>query len=77
MLILFITLTAACICAVHTGKERLSQTKKIVFGATVLVASFTVLAMIIARRVAQEAFLAGLFEIVIGFTLLRELDGFL
>ncbi|KAF1937962.1 hypothetical protein EJ02DRAFT_38822 [Clathrospora elynae] len=77
--IVFIVLVVALSSfgAHQTGKHRIACTKGIVFGATVLVACFTVLAMIVARRAPQEAFLAGLLEIGIGFTLLSELDDFM
>ena len=61
----------------QTGRTRMACTKGIVFATTVLVAFLTVLAMVIARRAPQEALLAGLTEIVIGFMLLAELNDFM
>jgi hypothetical protein len=43
----------------------------------VLTAFFTILAMIVANQAPHEALLAGLLEIITGFTLLLELDDFM
>ncbi|KAJ4371159.1 hypothetical protein N0V83_004375 [Neocucurbitaria cava] len=72
-----LTITLSFLGAHYTGKGRIGCTKGIVFGATVLIACFTVLAMMVVRRAVQEALLAGLLEAVIGFTLLLELDDFM
>jgi hypothetical protein len=61
----------------QTGKGRIACTKGIIFAATVLTSLLTVLAVIAARRSPQEALLAGLLEITIGFTLLDKLDDFM
>ncbi|KAF1845006.1 uncharacterized protein K460DRAFT_101571 [Cucurbitaria berberidis CBS 394.84] len=74
---MIVTIALSSFGAHHTGKERIACTKGIVFGATVLMACFTVLAMMVARRAVQEALLAGLLETIIGFTLLVELDDFM
>ncbi|KAF2123132.1 hypothetical protein BDV96DRAFT_14618 [Lophiotrema nucula] len=62
--------------AYMTGRHRLRCTKGIIFMATVLVSTFTVIAMILARRTLQEALLAGLLESVTGFVLVLEVHDF-
>lgn len=75
--LMILTITLSFYGARQTGKGRIACTKEIVFGATVLLAFFIVLAMMVARRAVHEALLAGLLETVIGFTLLLELDDFM
>lgn len=74
---MILTISLSFFGAHYTGKGRIACTKGIVFGATVLLACFTLLAMMVARRAVYEALLAGLLETVIGFTLLFELDDFM
>lgn len=76
-ILMILTLSLSAFGAHHTGKTRMACTRRIVFGATVLMAFFTVLIMIVAKRTAQEALLAGLMAMMIGFTLLVELDDFM
>lgn len=64
------------VAAYYTGFDRLNQTKGIIFCETVLVAIFTFLAMLAARRVVQEALLAGLLEFLIGFVLVLEIQDY-
>ena len=72
-----LTLALSAYGAYLTGRARMSCTKCIVFAATALLALFTVLAMLIARRALSEALLAGLIEFVFGFALVVELDDFM
>lgn len=72
-----LTIGLSVVGVLQTGKTRLACTKGIIFAATVVVAILTVLAMITVRRAPQEALLAGLLEIVIGFMLLAQLDNFI
>jgi hypothetical protein len=75
--LMVLTLGLSFLGAHYTGKGRIACTKGIVFGTTVLMAFFTILTMIVANRAPHEALLAGLLEIIIGFTLLLELDDFM
>ncbi|KAH7093402.1 hypothetical protein FB567DRAFT_173776 [Paraphoma chrysanthemicola] len=59
-----------------TGRTRLSCTRCTIFAATVVLASLTIPAMLIARRAMSEALLAGLLELVFGFALVAELKDF-
>ncbi|KAF1831756.1 hypothetical protein BDW02DRAFT_39151 [Decorospora gaudefroyi] len=77
ILLMILTMALSSFGAHQTGKLRIACTKGIVFGATVLMAFFIILTMIVARRDAHEALLAGLLEVVVGFTLLFELDDFM
>lgn len=78
-LCVFIVLTFAlsAFAAHHTGKGRLACTKGIIFSATILISFSTVLVMVLARRPLQEALLAGLLEVVIGFALVTEIRDFM
>ncbi|KAK7179766.1 hypothetical protein DPSP01_003241 [Paraphaeosphaeria sporulosa] len=78
-LCVFIVLTfvLSVFAAHHTGKDRLACTKGIIFSATVLISTCTVVAMTLARRALQEALLAGLLEFVIGFALVIEIREFM
>jgi hypothetical protein len=75
--LMVLTISLSFLGAHYTGKGRMACTKGIVFGTTVLMAFLTILAMIVASRAPHEALLAGLLEIIIGFTLLLELDDFM
>ncbi|KAL6703647.1 hypothetical protein ACN47E_009421 [Coniothyrium glycines] len=74
VLLIFITLALSVRYAYHFGRGQMACTKGIIMGASVLVVVFTVVAMHVARRALQEALLAGLLEIAIGFILLQELN---
>ncbi|KAF2259735.1 hypothetical protein CC78DRAFT_620780 [Lojkania enalia] len=78
-LIAAIVLTfSLCIVAAHfTGKARMGCTEGFIFGATVLISSLTVIAMVVAMRSLQEALLAGLFEFFVGFTLVMKIHDFM
>jgi hypothetical protein len=71
---MILTIALSFLGAHETGKGRIACTKGIVYCATVLMACLTILLMIVARRAPQEALLAGLLEVAVGFTLLLELD---
>lgn len=77
IVMMFLTVAVSILGAHHTGKKRIACTKGIVFGTTVLLAGFTVTSMIVARCRLQDALLASLVVIVIGFTFLHELDDFM
>jgi hypothetical protein len=77
ILLMVLTIGLSVLGAHYTGKGRITCTKGIVFGTTVLMAFFTILAMIVANRAPHEALLAGLLEVIIGFALLLELDDFM
>jgi hypothetical protein len=77
ILLMVLTIGLSVLGAHYTGKGRIACTKGIVFGTTVLMAFFTILAMIVANRAPHEALLAGLLEVIIGFALLLELDDFM
>ena len=72
-----LTFALSAFAAHHTGKGRLACTKGIIFSATVLISTFTILAMNLAGRALQEALLAGLLEFVIGFSLVIEIRDFM
>jgi hypothetical protein len=61
----------------YTGKSRIACTKGIIFAATVIIASLSVTAMVVARRALQEALLAGLLQCLVGFVLVVEIHDFL
>jgi hypothetical protein len=75
--VMLLTVVLSAFGAHTTGRARMSSTKVIVFTATALLSSLTVLAMVIARRAPSEALLAGLLEFIFGFALLIELDEFM
>jgi len=59
------------------GRARMPCMKGIIFAATAMMATTTVIAMLIARRALSEILLAGLIEFVFGFALVAELDDFI
>lgn len=72
-----LTLAFSAVAAHHTGKGRLACTKGIIYLATVVVSLCTVLAMSLARRALQEALLAGLLEVIVGFVLVFQIHEFM
>lgn len=77
ILAIVLTFSLFTFAAHHTGKGRLNCTKGIIFSGTVLISGFTVLAMVVARRALQEALLAGLLELIVGFALVIEIHDFM
>ncbi|KAF2110749.1 hypothetical protein BDV96DRAFT_603811 [Lophiotrema nucula] len=71
------TLMFSIIGAHFTGKHRMRCTKGLIYMATVLISTFTVIAMVLARRAVLEALLAGLLELVTGFVLVLEVHEFM
>jgi hypothetical protein len=71
------TFAARYSAAHYTGKSRIACTKGIIFAATVIIASLSVTAMVVARRALQEALLAGLLQCLVGFVLVVEIHDFL
>ncbi|KAF1957028.1 hypothetical protein CC80DRAFT_53555 [Byssothecium circinans] len=72
-----LTFALSVFAAHYTGRARIACTKGIIFTTTVLMSTYTVLAMIVARRALQEALLAGLLEFFVGFALLVEIREFM
>jgi hypothetical protein len=77
VVMIVLTFAISIIVAHHTGKRRMHYTEGILFGATVLISTSTVLVMILARRAPQEALLAGMLEFLIGFALLTKVHDFM
>lgn len=77
MALILITVSLSIFGTHHYGKAQMAHVKMIIFITMVFVAFLTVAAMITVRRALQEAMLAGLLEIVVGFALLTQLNDFM
>jgi hypothetical protein len=76
-ILLALTLSLSTMDVCYNGKNNAARMRMVVFATVVLTSLYIVIAMIVAKRAVQEALLAGICILVIGFALLMQLDDFI